>query len=96
MMVWSWRRTCATGALVVVLIVGLTSCGPVPTATGTGVARETTSARVLDPETQKVADIVDRHMKEQDLTGAVYGVWRGDELIATGAAGDSPIGVPAT
>ena len=35
-------------------------------------------------------------MKEQDLTSAVYGVWRGDEVIAIGAAGGSPIGVPAT
>jgi D-alanyl-D-alanine carboxypeptidase len=64
--------------------------------TGTGVARETSAARVLGPETQKIVDIVDRHMKEQHLTSAVYGVWRGDELIATGAAGGSPIGVPAT
>ncbi|GIF62023.1 hypothetical protein Ais01nite_00580 [Asanoa ishikariensis] len=49
-----------------------------------------------DPDSQKIADIVEQKMKERDLTGAVYGVWRGDEQIAGGAIGDSPIGLPAT
>ena len=35
-------------------------------------------------------------MKEFDLTSAVYGVWRGDDVVAVGAAGQSPIGHPTT
>lgn len=55
-----------------------------------------TSARVGSPESDKVVAIIEQKMKEQDLTGAVYGVWRGDEEIIVGAAGGSPIGVAAT
>ncbi|GAA1853228.1 serine hydrolase domain-containing protein [Asanoa iriomotensis] len=49
-----------------------------------------------DSDAQQVVEIIERAMKEQDLTGAVYGVWRGDEVVAVGAIGDSPIGLPAT
>ncbi len=55
-----------------------------------------TSARVGSPESDKVVAIIEQKMKEQDLTSAVYGVWRGDEEIIVGAAGGSPIGVAAT
>ena len=76
--------------VVMVLAVGLTSCGSPSGATGRSDGPSTS------PDAQKVADIVEQKMKEQDLTGAVYGVWRGDEVIAIGAAGSSPIGLPAT
>lgn len=70
--------------------VGLTACSepgePGPIA----------AARTAGPDGQRVVEIVERKMKEQDLTGAVYGVWRGDEVIAVGAVGESPVGVPAT
>ena len=35
-------------------------------------------------------------MTEIDLSAAVFGVWRGDEQLALGALGGSPLGVPAT
>ena len=65
----------------------LTACAP---------SFSVTSARVGSPESDKVVAIIEQKMKEQDLTGAVYGVWRGGEEIAVGAAGSSPIGVAAT
>ncbi len=34
-------------------------------------------------------------MIELDLSAAVFGVWRGDKQIASGALGGSPLGVPA-
>lgn len=71
-----------SAVLVVSLAFGLASCG--------------SAASALGPEGQQVVDIIEKRMKEQDLTSAVYGVWRGDEVIAVGAAGGSPIGVPAT
>jgi D-alanyl-D-alanine carboxypeptidase len=79
----------------VILVLGLTACGTGKTATlraGDGGP----TAQAAGSEAQRVADIIERKMKEQDLTGAVYGVWRGDEVVAVGAAGDSPIGLPAT
>ncbi|MEV4619571.1 serine hydrolase domain-containing protein [Asanoa sp. NPDC049573] len=54
------------------------------------------TTEAADPDSQKIADIVEQKMKERDLTSAVYGVWRGGEQIAMGALGDSPIGLPAT
>ena len=80
-------QRCTFAVSVMVLAVGLAACAP---------SFSVTSARVGSPEGDKVVAIIEQKMKEQDLTGAVYGVWRGDEVIAVGAAGGSPIGVPAT
>ncbi|WP_374101106.1 serine hydrolase domain-containing protein [Antrihabitans sp. YC2-6] len=49
-----------------------------------------------DPNAEKIVEIVRTQMKDLDLTGGVFGVWRGDEQIALGALGESPVGVPAT
>ncbi|GAF45319.1 MULTISPECIES: serine hydrolase domain-containing protein [Rhodococcus] len=49
-----------------------------------------------DPDTGKIVDIVRGKLAELDLSGAVFGVWRGDEEIVAGAVGESPLGVPAT
>lgn len=89
-------RRGASAVSVVVLAFGLTSCDSVVGATGPGVARQTPTARVNGPEGEKVVAIVEQQMKELDLTSAVYGVWRGDEVVAVGAAGGSPVGVPAS
>jgi D-alanyl-D-alanine carboxypeptidase len=78
-----------------VLAFVLTSGGPTSGATDQGDNR-TSTARGSDPDGQKVVDIIEQKMREQDLTSAVYGLWRGDEVIAVGAAGSSPIGLPAT
>jgi D-alanyl-D-alanine carboxypeptidase len=48
------------------------------------------------PETAKIEQIVRDKLTELDLSAAVYGVWRGDQEIAFGALGGSPIGVPAS
>ncbi|MDI1462886.1 serine hydrolase domain-containing protein [Catellatospora sp. KI3] len=90
-----WQRwTCAAAAAV--LAFGLSSCDAAFTATGAGVPKELSASQPAGPQAQQIADIVARRMKEQDLTSAVYGVWRGGELIASGAVGGSPVGVPAT
>ncbi|MEV0298304.1 serine hydrolase domain-containing protein [Nocardia sp. NPDC050710] len=49
-----------------------------------------------DPNAEKIVDIVRAHMSELHLSAAVFGVWRGDEVIVTGALGESPLAVPAT
>ncbi|ORM36461.1 serine hydrolase domain-containing protein [Williamsia sp. 1135] len=50
----------------------------------------------VNADAAKIADIVRAKLTELDLTGAVFGVWRGDEEVVVEAAGDSPIGVAAT
>lgn len=49
-----------------------------------------------DPNAAKIVDIVRTQMNNLDLTSAVFGVWRDDKEIVTGALGESPVGVPAT
>ena len=69
---------------------------------GDSAGETTTSAAVPDvvtsddPIAQKIVDVATAKLNELDLTSAVFGVWRGDEEIVTGALGQSPIGVPAT
>lgn len=87
------RGTCAV--LAIVFSVALASCS----SDGSSAGSKSTPASVkpeLGPDGQKVVDIIQQKMKDQDLTGAVYGVWRGDEVVAVGALGASPVGVPAT
>ena len=86
-----WPSTIAAA----ILALGLVASGNNTISTASaGDGAPTTEA--AEPDSQKIADIVEQKMKERDLTGAVYGVWRGDEQIAVGALGDSPIGLPAT
>ncbi len=54
------------------------------------------SSPVESAEATKIADIVRAEMTELDLSSAVYGAWRGEERIALGALGGSPLGVAAT
>lgn len=84
-------RTFAAVVVAVVLGFALTSCG---STSGTDRGDDTSTGG--GPQARQVVAIVEQMMKDQDLTGAVYGVWRGDEEIAVGAAGSSPIGLPAT
>jgi D-alanyl-D-alanine carboxypeptidase len=88
---WRWPST----VVVAVLAMGLVSAGDSRSATVSASDGSPTTLAV-DPDRQEIVDIVERKMKERDLTSAVYGVWRGDEVIAVGAAGESPIGLPAT
>ncbi|MDI9948252.1 MULTISPECIES: serine hydrolase domain-containing protein [Rhodococcus] len=89
------RRTAT--ALSIVLALATVSCG------SDGRSGEQQSAEngpdvadTDDPNADKIAAIVRDKLTELDLSGAVFGVWRGDEEIAAGAVGESPLGVPAT
>ncbi|MFT7021775.1 MAG: D-alanyl-D-alanine carboxypeptidase [Rhodococcus sp. (in: high G+C Gram-positive bacteria)] len=51
---------------------------------------------VANADAGAIVDIVRGKLAEFDLSGAVFGVWRGDEEVVVGALGGSPLGVPAT
>ncbi|MFC9837691.1 serine hydrolase domain-containing protein [Rhodococcus sp. NPDC127530] len=89
------RRTAA--ALSIVLALATVSCGS-DDRSGEQQAAEhgPDVVHTDDPEVDKVVDIVRDKLTELDLSGAVFGVWRGDEEIVAGAVGESPLGVPAT
>lgn len=72
--------------LAIALTVALSGCG---SDGGTSPPKPT-------PEAGQITDLVRTRLTEMGLTAAVFGVWRGNDLIVTGAAGDSPLGVPAT
>ncbi|NEW40958.1 beta-lactamase family protein [Nocardia cyriacigeorgica] len=82
------RRACAV--LAIVLAFTIAACG---TDRDTG---SSTTTPADSPEAAKIIDIVRDEMTELDLSSAVFGVWRGNEQIALGALGDSPLGMPAT
>ncbi|CAM3768305.1 serine hydrolase domain-containing protein [Smaragdicoccus niigatensis] len=89
---------CASVAFAVVMSLGLVSCSS--SSTDKGGTDKSTGAQASDgvdlgPGGEKVVDIIEAKMKELDLTGAVYGVWRGDDVVAVGGLGDSPVGVRA-
>ena len=54
------------------------------------------SSKAASADAGAIVDIVNKKLAELNLTGAVFGVWRGDDEVVVDAAGDSPIGVPAT
>ncbi|MFE3053938.1 serine hydrolase domain-containing protein [Nocardia sp. NPDC059239] len=81
---------CRVGAvLAIVLTVAAGACG-------SDRGGETQSSGTNSPEAAQIADIVRTKLTQLDLTAAVFGVWRGKEPITIGAAGDSPLGIPAT
>ncbi|MFC4125231.1 serine hydrolase domain-containing protein [Nocardia rhizosphaerae] len=77
-------RVCVTVALLLGLVA---ACGS---------DDDTRSTAPVNPEAGPITEIVRTRVAEQDLTSAVYGVWRGGEQIALGALGESPVGVSAT
>ncbi|KJF20714.1 D-alanyl-D-alanine carboxypeptidase [Rhodococcus sp. AD45-ID] len=80
-------------AVIALAVTALASCGSnEDTTTGTSSPASST----VSPESQKIDDIVRTQVTELGLSGAVYGVWRGDTNVVTGAVGESPLGVPAT
>ncbi|MFJ7724333.1 serine hydrolase domain-containing protein, partial [Rhodococcus erythropolis] len=62
-------------------------------ATNTGSASPSTSS---SRESTEITDIIRRQVADLGLSAAVFGVWRGDDEVALGAVGESPVGVPAT
>ncbi|WP_207838604.1 serine hydrolase domain-containing protein [Williamsia soli] len=82
-------------AVGVVIASASLSCGS-NGSDGTDGSSTAPSTPAVNADAGKIADIVRGKLTELDLTGAVYGVWRGDEEVVVEAAGDSPIGVAAT
>ncbi|MCQ4118388.1 serine hydrolase domain-containing protein [Rhodococcus tibetensis] len=93
----SWLRRSAAAGLSIALVFAAVSCGS-DDRSGQRQATEhgTDVMRTDDPDADKIVDIVRHKLAELDLSGAVFGVWRGDEEIVAGAVGESPLGVPAT
>ncbi|MGW4246425.1 serine hydrolase domain-containing protein, partial [Nocardia sp. NPDC004722] len=81
----SRQRVCA--ALAIALAVALSACGS---------SEDHKSQPTASPESAQITDVVRGKLGELGLSAAVFGVWRGDEQLALGAVGDSPLGVPAT
>lgn len=80
-------------AVIALAVTAIASCGSnEDTTTGTSSPASST----VSPESQKIDDIVRTQVTELGLSGAVYGVWRGDTNVVTGAVGESPLGVPTT
>ncbi|MFE3986010.1 serine hydrolase domain-containing protein [Nocardia tengchongensis] len=81
-----WR---AGAALAVALTMVVSACGA---NRDSGSSPSTAPS----PEAARITEIVRAKLAELDLTAAVYGVWRDNREVVTGAVGDSPLGVPAT
>lgn len=96
------RRRTAAVALTLSLGLALASCGsdgggqPTPAAQPQAVKAPDVVAAADEPEAEKVVDVVREQLAKLDLTAGVFGAWRGDKEIVTGALGESPIDVPAT
>ncbi|WP_067846110.1 serine hydrolase domain-containing protein [Nocardia lijiangensis] len=88
---WAFRS--AIVVCIAALACAGVSCGSEErTSAGEGAAASVT---VDDPVAVKVPDLVREKLGELGLSAAVFGVWRGDEELAAGALGESPLGVPA-
>ncbi|MGW5311751.1 serine hydrolase domain-containing protein [Nocardia thailandica] len=78
-------------ALAAVLALTLGACGT--DQDGPPAAPSVSRADIA--EADRLADVVRQRLTADGLASVVYGVWRGDERIALGAVGESPIGLPA-
>ncbi|MFE9323198.1 serine hydrolase domain-containing protein [Nocardia sp. NPDC052278] len=87
-----WIHSAVSVALTVMIAIAAVSCG----SNNDHGAQDSTIPRADSPEAGRIVDIVRGKMTELDLSAAVFGVWRGDEQLALGALGSSPLGVPAT
>lgn len=80
----------ATTALVSVVAAATVSCG-----SGDNSSIEVTSS-ASGPEAEQITSLVREQLSKSDLSAAVFGVWRGDAEVASGALGESPLGLPAS
>lgn len=87
-----WIHSSASVALTVMIVLAAVSCG----SDHEHGAQDSAVSQTDSPEAARIVDIVRGKMTELDLSAAVFGVWRGDKQIASGALGGSPLGVPAT
>lgn len=96
-MSWStYTRFRRTTVVAIAVVLATASCG----SDGGGVSETqpstTEASAAADVDTDKILEIVGDKVTELGLTGAVFGVWRGDEQVIADAVGESPVGVPAT
>lgn len=89
-------RRSAVAALSIVLVFGAVSCGSEDRGGQQTTEHGADALHADDPDADRIVDVVRNKLAELDLSGAVFGVWRGDEEIVSGAVGESPLGVPAT
>jgi D-alanyl-D-alanine carboxypeptidase len=90
------RRRVRLAALSITLTVAIATAAcssDEDAATNTNSATPSTAS---SQESTEIADIVRRQVADLGLSAAVFGVWRGDDEVALGAVGESPVGVPAT
>ena len=85
----------AATAFIAVLAATSLSCGS-DKSSGDDQTTAQPSSTAATADAGAIVNIVRTKLAELDLSGAVYGVWRGDEEVIVDAAGESPIGVPAT
>ncbi|MFC8042026.1 serine hydrolase domain-containing protein [Nocardia sp. NPDC057353] len=75
------------------LLLALTGCAADDSGGSAGASGSTPPA--ADSEAARLTDLIRGKVAAAGVTGAVFGVWRGDEQVLLGALGDSPVGVPA-
>ena len=96
MTVSRWLRRSVAAAFIAVLAATSLSCGSEGSGGADKTATQPNSTAAATTDVGAIVNIVRSKLDELDLSGAVFGVWRGEEEVIVDAAGDSPIGVPAT
>lgn len=80
-------RRSAVAALSIVLVFGAVSCGSEDRGGQQTAEHGADALHADDPDADRIVDVVRNKLAELDLSGAVFGVWRGDEEIVSGAVG---------
>ncbi|AYJ48363.1 serine hydrolase domain-containing protein [Rhodococcus sp. P1Y] len=95
----SWSTTTRfrrTTVVAIAMVLATASCGSNGGSVNETQPSTTEASVAADVDSDKILEIVGDKVTELGLTGAVFGVWRGDEQVIADAVGESPVGVPAT
>lgn len=96
-MSWStYTRFRRTTVVAIAMVLATASCGSNGGSVNETQPSTTEASVAADVDSDKILEIVGDKVTELGLTGAVFGVWRGDEQVIADAVGESPVGVPAT
>lgn len=94
------RRSLAPSALLVAVLLPACGSGPTsaarPTCPAGTVADGLACVSASDPLGREILEVVRADREANDLRAVVFGVRRGDDVLAIGALGESEAGVPAT
>lgn len=85
-----------TTVVAIAVVLATASCGSNGGSVNETQPSTTEASVAADVDSDKILEIVGDKVTELGLTGAVFGVWRGDEQVIADAVGESPVGVPAT